>query len=79
MNYFTTAQWAQTCDMSMGDIEKCLMELGYQTLNTLGQLKWKLTEKGMNYAKKSMNPFNPTLRWNFEALFDAVKHYGKKR
>lgn len=79
MKYFTTAQWAQSRDMSMGEIEECLMELGYQTLDTVGQLKWRLTPKGQACAKTSFNPFNHGLRWNFEAFFEVVKHYGRKK
>lgn len=79
MNYFTTAQWAQIRDMSVGDMEECLMERGYQTLDTRGgQMRWRLTEKGLRHAKKSWNPFNQTICWDFEALFDVVKYYGRK-
>ena len=78
MKYFTTAQWAQIRDMSMGDIEECLMELGYQTLDTTEQLRWRLTPKGQTHGKKSWNLWDHTLRWDFDAFFDAVKYYGRK-
>lgn len=78
MKYFTTAQWAQIWNMSMGDMEQGLMELGYQILDTTGNLTWKLTEKGRAHAKKSRNPFDKTLRWDFEAFFDVAKHFGRK-
>lgn len=79
MKYNTAAQWAQTRDMSMGDIEECLMELGYQTLDIHNQLRWRLTEKGRAHAKKSLDIFNRSIRWDFDAFFDVVKHYGRKK
>jgi len=78
MKYLTTAQWAQTRDMSMGDLEECLMELGYQVLDTEGELMWRLTLKGRQHAKVSWNIFNRSIRWDMDAFFDAVKHYGRK-
>ena len=78
MKYFTSAQWAQNWNMSRGDMEQGLMELGYQYLDVLGNLTWRPTRKGKDHMKKSWNPFNKTLRWDFEAFFDVAKHYGRK-
>lgn len=78
MKYFTSAQWVQNWNMSRGDMEQGLMELGYQYLDVLGNLTWKPTRKGKDHMKKSWNPFDKTLRWDFEAFFDVAKHYGRK-
>ena len=79
MKKLTTAQWVQTQEFSMGQMEEYLVELGYQTLDTSnGRICMKLTEKGKAHAKASRNPFNPGICWDFEAFLECVRLHEKR-